>query len=51
MESTAAPSETSPAAVSPYRDPEPFKAVAQGQKLCFFPSGSGRLERLIALID
>lgn len=45
------PSETPPEAVSPYSDPEPFQVAAQGQKLCFFPSGSGRFERLIALID
>ena len=38
-------------AVSPYRDPEPFHATAQGQTLGFFPSGSGRLERLLKLID
>lgn len=51
MESTAAPSESPPQAASPYRDPDPFEVTAQGQALCFFPSGSGRLERLIALID
>ena len=51
MESTAAPSESPPEAASPYRDPEPFQVTAQGQEMCFFPSGSGRLERLIKLLD
>jgi cardiolipin synthase len=59
MERTATPPETpsdtqlepTPEAASPYRDPEPFEAIAQGQKLCFFPSGSERLERLLSLID
>jgi len=51
METIAAPSETPPEAVSPYCDPEPFEMTAQGQTLGFFPSGSGRLERLLELID
>jgi cardiolipin synthase len=51
MDQVARPVEGSPEAASPYRDPEPFQATAQGQALCFFPSGSGRLERLLSLID
>lgn len=51
MNKVASPVKTPPEAVSPYRDPEPFQVTAQGQELCFFPSGSGRLERLLALID
>ena len=52
MEKVASPvAEASPEAASPYRDPEPFQVAAQGQELCFFPSGSGRLEQLLKLID
>jgi cardiolipin synthase len=51
MDKVASPVETPPEALSPYRDPEPFQVIAQGQTLGFFPSGSGRLERLLALID
>ena len=51
MDKVASPAETRPEAVSPYRDPEPFQVTAHGQALCFFPSGSGRLERLLQLID
>jgi cardiolipin synthase len=51
MERIASKSGAPPDGASPYHDPEPFDAMAQGQKLCFFPSGSGRFERLIALID
>jgi cardiolipin synthase len=40
-----------PEELSPYRDPEPFQATAQGQALSCYPSGSGRLERLLSLID
>jgi cardiolipin synthase len=51
MDQVASPVEGSPEAASPYRDPEPFEVTAQGQALCFFPSGAGRLERLLSLID
>jgi cardiolipin synthase len=51
MDKAPSPAQTSFEAVSPYRDPEPFEVTAQGQALCFFPSGSGRLERLLKLID
>ncbi|HSQ94763.1 MAG TPA: phosphatidylserine/phosphatidylglycerophosphate/cardiolipin synthase family protein [Croceibacterium sp.] len=52
MEKVASPiAEASPGAASPYRDPEPFQVTAQGQELCFFPSGSGRLEQLLKLVD
>jgi cardiolipin synthase A/B len=51
MNKVASPAEATPEAVSPYRDPEPFQVTAQGQAMCFFPSGSGRLERLLKLID
>nr|WP_166178768.1 phosphatidylserine/phosphatidylglycerophosphate/cardiolipin synthase family protein [Altererythrobacter segetis] len=51
MDKVASPAETRPEAVSPYRDPEPFQVTAQGQDLCFFPSGAGRLERLLELIE
>ena len=51
MDKVACTVETPAEAVSPYRDPEPFHATAQGQTLGFFPSGSGRLERLLKLID
>ena len=51
MDTAASPVEAIPEAASPYRDPEPFQISAQGQDLCFFPSGSGRLERLLKLID
>ena len=48
MDTAASPVEAIPEAASPYRDPEPFQISAQGQDLCFFPSGSGRLERLLS---
>lgn len=59
MDKAASPAEAAPEpavetpaeALSPCRDPEPFEVTAQGQRLCFFPSGSGRRERLIGLID
>jgi cardiolipin synthase len=51
MDRIASPAPAAPEEVSPYRDPEPFQVTAQGQALCFFPSGSGRFERLIKLID
>ena len=51
MDTVASPVEGTPEAASPYRDPEPFQVTAQGQDLCFFPSGSGRFERLVKLID
>jgi cardiolipin synthase len=51
MDQVARPVEGPLEAVSPYRDPEPFQVTAQGQALCFFPSGSGRLERLLSLIE
>lgn len=51
MERTASTVEAGPEEASPYRDPEPFEVTAQGQRLCFFPSGGGRRERLISLID
>ena len=51
MNKVASPAETPAEAVSPYRDPQPFQVTAQGQALCFFPSGSGRLERLLKLIE
>ncbi len=51
MDTVASPAETPAEAVSSYRDPEPFQVTAQGQALCFFPSGSGRFERLVKLID
>ena len=51
MDKVASPAETPAEAVSPYRDPEPFQVTAQDQALCFFPSGSGRLERLLKLIE
>ncbi|MBO0750094.1 MAG: phosphatidylserine/phosphatidylglycerophosphate/cardiolipin synthase family protein [Porphyrobacter sp.] len=43
--------EAPPEALSPDRDPEPFELTAQGQRLCFFPGGAGRLERLLSLIE
>jgi len=51
MDTVASPVETPPEPAPPYRDPEPFQVTAQGQELCFFPSGSGRLKRLLKLID
>jgi cardiolipin synthase len=51
MDKARSPVEIPPEAVSPYRDPEPFQVTAQGQDLCFYPSGSGRRERLLSLID
>jgi cardiolipin synthase len=51
MDQVASPALTSFEAASPYRDPEPFQVTAQGQDLCFFPSGAGRLERLLGMID
>jgi len=51
MDQVASHVQASPGAPSPYTDPEPFQVTAQGQKLCFFPSGSGRLEELLKLID
>jgi cardiolipin synthase len=51
MERIASKAGPAPEELSPYRDPEPFGVTAQGQNLCFFPSGSGRRERLLSLID
>jgi cardiolipin synthase len=51
MDKALSPVETPAEAASPYHDPEPFQVTAQGQAMGFFPSGSGRLERLLGLID
>ncbi len=37
--------------IAEWQEPGPFEIEAQGQKLCFFPSGSDRRSALVEIID